>query len=105
MAQQIDDQHIRLGHEPLESRDRFSSQAFIRIKNEHPVAFYKVQGDIACWSEISWPGKLFDPCTSCFCNRNCVVGGARVNDDHFVGEGLHGVQAGPQPLLLVSHDH
>ena len=105
MAQQVDDQHIRLGHERLECRDRFSSETFICIKHEHPVACDELQGDIASWSEIAWPRQLFDPCPCRLCNGDGVVGRACVNDDHFVGEGFDGVQAGSQPLLLVSHDH
>ena len=105
VAQQVDHQHIGLGHQGFECWDGLGAQLFIGVQHQHPVAVEKLQGLVAGWGEVPRPGNLLNPGSGRFGDGHRRIGGAGVHHHHLVGEALHGAQALPETRLFIAHDH
>ena len=105
VAQQVDHQHIRLGHQGAQGGDGLLPQLFIGIEHQHPVAAHMAERCVPGRSEVSRPGDAFHPGAGRFGHGDGVVTRAGVHHHHLVGQASDRAEACLQPLRLVAHDH
>ena len=105
VAQQIDHQHIWLGHQGPQRRHRLRPQALIGIEHQHPVAVHPLQGLVAGRGKVARPLDLLHARAHRLCQGRCVVGGAGVHHHHLVDEALHRTQAVFDLCRFIAHDH
>ena len=105
VAQQVDHQHIGLGHQRFEAGDDFRPQLLVSVQHQHPVALEKLQGLIAGRGEVTGPVDPLHPGAGSLRDGDGGVGGARIHHHHLVSQSAHGCQAGRESGLLVAHDH
>ena len=105
LAQQVDQQQLRLLHQLPHWFAGLGPQLLIGIEHQHPVAADPLQGLVAGRCEISRPVDPMHGRPQPLGDRHRVVAGAGVHHHHLVDETLHRAQAGREPLRLVAHDH
>ena len=105
VAQQVDQQHIRLGHQGPQRRHGFWPQALIGVEHQHPVAAHPLQGLVAGRGEVARPVDPLHPRPHRLGKGHGVVGGAGVHHHHLVHEALHRAQAVFDLRRFVAHDH
>ena len=105
IAEQVDHQHIGLGHQGFQRRDHLRPKLFIRIEHQHPIALEVLQSVVAGRGKIPRPFHPFDARPGLFGYGHGGVNGTGVHQHQFIGEPFHGGQAGRQSCFLVAHDH
>jgi len=105
VAQQVDHQHIGLGHQRLQRWLDGINELFIGIEHQHPIAAHKFQGFVACWREIAGPFDLFHPRAGFLGDGDGVVGGTGVDHHQLIAKPFDALEACAELLLFIAHDH
>ena len=105
MAQQVDDQHIRLGHQGPKRLPGLRLEPFIGIEHQHPVPLHHRERLVAGRGEVPGPFDLLDPGAGGFGEGHGVVLGAGVDDHHLVDKALSGLQAVFDLPGFIPNDH